>query len=400
MLQRIKNIGPGMLVAAAFIGPGTITTASMAGAQFGYSLLWCVAFSTLATIILQLMTVRIGIIARMGVGEALRAKTAHSKPLFYFVTFLVIVAILIGNSAYEAGNITGAVLGFTDYINTQFLIIIIALGGALLLYTGNFKVIENVLIGLVSLMGIIFLFAAISLSPDYSTILKSFTMPSVPDDAELLVIGLIGTTIVPYNLFLHATSVKKKWSQDSHGSAKIDAIISIGLGGIITMAVVISAASAFQESPQKISSMNDLSYQLEPILGSWAGGFMSIGFLGAGLSSTITAPLAAAYAFSEIRGKKVNLQSNSFKLIWLIVIVSGTVIASIDYEPTLIILFAQIANGLILPITVGFLLWTTNDRQLMKGRTNTWLENIVGSIILLLTMGLGAKGILSAFGII
>lgn len=109
MLNRLKNIGPGMLVAAAFIGPGTITTATIAGARFGYSLLWAVAFSTVATIILQLMTVRIGMIARLGVGEALRVKTQSNKALKVIIFFLVVSAVFIGNSAYEAGNITGAI---------------------------------------------------------------------------------------------------------------------------------------------------------------------------------------------------------------------------------------------------------------------------------------------------
>jgi len=401
MLNRLKNIGPGMLVAAAFIGPGTITTATIAGAQFGYSLLWAVAFSTVATIILQLMTVRIGMIARLGVGEALRVKTQSNKALRVIIFFLVVSAVFIGNSAYEAGNITGAILGFSDSFNKYTLIAIIVIIAFLLLYSGSYKIIEKVLIGLVSLMGVVFLISALALKPDFSEIFNSLVIPSVPENSELLIVGLIGTTIVPYNLFLHASSVKKKWrSIEELKYARIDAIISIALGGIITMAVVVCAATAMSNQSKSIEGMNDLANQLEPILGSWSKSFMSLGFLAAGLSSTITAPLAASYAITEIRGREINLQAANFKLTWSSVLIFGAVVACIDYKPTFIILFAQITNGLILPITVFFLLWMTNDKKLMKGQSNSFISNLLGFIILVITIGLGAKGILSAFDII
>ena len=114
MLKKLKQLGPGMLVAAAFIGPGTVTTASMAGAGYGYTLLWAMLFSILATITLQEMTARLGTQAKMGLGEAIRKKSTN-KLLRYLSFGLVISAIVIGNAAYESGNLAGAVLGFEDF---------------------------------------------------------------------------------------------------------------------------------------------------------------------------------------------------------------------------------------------------------------------------------------------
>lgn len=114
MFKKLKQLGPGMIVAAAFIGPGTVTTASMAGAGYGYTLLWAMLFSILATITLQEMTARLGTQAKMGLGEAIRHKSTN-RFLRYVSFALVISAIVIGNAAYESGNLAGAVLGFEDF---------------------------------------------------------------------------------------------------------------------------------------------------------------------------------------------------------------------------------------------------------------------------------------------
>ena len=109
-MKRLRNLGPGLLVTAAFIGPGTVTTASVAGASTGYALLWAIVFSIFATIVLQEMSARLGVVSREGLGEALR--TTFDNPLIKWgAVLLVIAAIGVGNAAFETGNITGAALG-------------------------------------------------------------------------------------------------------------------------------------------------------------------------------------------------------------------------------------------------------------------------------------------------
>ena len=202
MLKELKELGPGVLVAAAFIGPGTVTTATIAGAKTGYTLLWAVLFSVIATIFLQEMSVRLGVVAKLGVGEALRKKTQNS---FWRIPVVVMVisAILIGNAAYEAGNITGAVLGFQveEIAGINPLIIVVALLAFLLLFSGKYRVIEKAILGLVCLMGLVFLVTAFLLNPDWSQVLLGLFQPRFTEDHTLLVVGIIGTTVVPYNLF-------------------------------------------------------------------------------------------------------------------------------------------------------------------------------------------------------
>lgn len=400
MLEKLKNIGPGAMVAAAFIGPGTVTTATIAGSSYGYTLLWAILFSTFATLILQEMAARLGIIGGMGIGDAIRQKISHPI-LKLAASLLVIGAILVGNAAYEAGNISGAVLGFPQFAGGLInpLIIIIGVLAFLLLFSGKYKLIERSLVVLVSIMGIVFFVAALLLQPSWSGILQGLFMPSAPDGALLLIVGLIGTTVVPYNLFLHASSVRQRWSGEADlALSRWDTALSVILGGIITMAILITAAVAFQGQEKSVNSAADLAIQLQPLLGDWAQTFIALGFLAAGLSSSITAPLAAAYATSEIMGWERDLTNQKFRIVWIFVLLIGVLFSSLGFKPTAVIVFAQFANGLLLPIIAGFLLWIMNDKQLLGKYANSLIINILGLVVVSITIGLGLRSILKVFG--
>jgi len=407
MFKKLKQLGPGIMVSAAFIGPGTITTATLAGAGYGYTLLWAIGFSILATIILQEMAARLGIIGQIGVGDAIRKKATNK--IFRILSFvLVISAITLGNAAYEAGNISGALLGIEginalnfDLFGLNIWLLIIGFTALVLLWMGQYKRLEQTLAFLVAAMGLAFIVCCILLKPDILAILKGIFYPQLPDDSLLMVVGLIGTTVVPYNLFLHASSVKQRWkSPKDLATARWDTIISILLGGLITMTILICSAVAFKGEAQTPESMGDLSQQLNPILGSWSSYFMGFGFLAAGFTSTVTAPLAAAFATSELMGWQSNLKSRSFRIIWLIVLFSGLIFASLGIKPVNLILIAQVANGLLLPFLASYLLWIMNDQKLLKDKTNTKWINLVGIIIIIITFGLGARSIMSVLGII
>lgn len=403
ILQRFKSIGPGAFVAAAFIGPGTITTATLSGAGYGYALLWAIGFSILATFVLQEMSARLGLVGRLGLGEAIRTKV-QTRVLKLIASVLVIGAVLIGNAAYEAGNITGAVLGFDRFFQDYPLNPLVFLIGAVaffLLYSGQYKLIERTLIVIVGLMSAVFLISAVLLRPDIAGIIKGLFVPSLPGESLLLVIGLIGTTVVPYNLFLHASAVKQKWSGEKHLSAsRSDTLISILVGGLITMCVVITSAAAFHGTDLIVDNAGDLSSQLRPILGSGSEIVIALGFMAAGLSSAITAPLAAAFATSGILGWKEGMNGKRFKMVWIFVLLVGLVFSSVGFKPITVILFAQIANGLLLPIIALFLLWIMNDKTIMGRYANSTLVNVLAFLVVGLTIILGAKSILSALNIL
>ncbi len=385
-----KYFGPSTLVAAAFIGPGTLTTCTMAGVQTGYMLLWAMLFSIAATMILQEMSARLGFITRAGLGEAINQQFTKGISR-YLVFFLVIGAILIGNAAYEAGNISGGVLGLHLMVG-ELKILPLLLGGIsfLFLYFGRYKLIERVLIFLVILMSICFLATAVIVQPDLNAILKGFR-PSGINDHFLLIMGLIGTTVVPYNLFLHASTISKKW--DTNATLKdirIENAVAIILGGLISMLIIITAAAS-QGQVEAVTSAKDLATQLEPLFGTAAKWGMGLGLLAAGLSSTLTAPIAAAYAAQGLFGWEKDEKDIKFRAVWMLILGIGILVAMTGAKPVLIIKFAQITNAILLPFVALYLLYISNSKKLLGTHTNTILINTLGIIVIGITILLSIK---------
>lgn len=407
MFKFFKNIGPGTLVAAAFIGPGTVTLCTIAGVNFGFALLWAMVLSIIATIILQEMAARLGIISQKGLSEVIRSEI--KSPFFKrVVVILMLSAIVIGNAAYEAGNISGGVLGLETVVsNAQFTVgaytisflpILIGLAAFILLFIGNYKFLERSLVSLVLVMSISFIVTAILTKPSVSAIFKGAFIPNFPQDSLFTIIGLIGTTVVPYNLFLHASLVKEKWSGSNDLSkAKKDTVISIILGGMVSMAIIISA-SAIQST--EISNASDLAKGLEPLYGGFAKYFLAIGLFAAGITSAVTAPLAAAYVAKGCLNWKGGLKSKKFRSVWIIILFLGVLLSSLGIKPIEIIKFAQVANGLLLPVIAGFLLWIMNNKLLLGRFRNTKLQNIFGILILVFTIFLGLKSIFKVFNLL
>lgn len=410
LINSFRSIGPASLVAAAFIGPGTVTTCSIAGASFGYTLLWALLFSILATLVLQEMSARLGIIGQMGLGEALREE--FKKPLGRAVAiFLVLSAIAIGNAAYETGNILGGVMGLESItgidgvrlgkINIGIWSPLIGLLAFSLLWFGNYRVIEKGLITLVIIMSFTFMGTAFIIKPDITAILGGLFRPSIPAGGILTIAGLIGTTVVPYNLFLHASAVRERWSDPSMlKNARTDSIISIGAGGLISMAIVITSAAAFYGTKISITGASDMALQLKPLLGKSSALFLSAGLLAAGLSSAITAPLAAAYATSGILGWKKEMKDWRFRIVWLVVLVTGVLFSSIGFKPVMAIFFAQVTNGILLPLVALFLLKVMNNKKLLGEFSNGTFSNIAGLIVVAIALMLGVKSLLSLFNIL
>lgn len=399
--ERLKTMGPAAIVTAAFIGPGTVTTASLAGAGYGYTLLWAMVFSIFATIILQEMSARLGIVTRMGLGEALREQ--FENPLIKYISiFLVISAIGIGCAAYETGNILGGALGLQAITGVSMNVWgpVMGIGAFILLYTGSYKLIEKVLVALVVLMSLTFITTAIIIKPDFGQILSGMLIPTVPKGSVFIVMALIGTTVVPYNLFLHASAVQERWRDSSGlGEARSDIFISIILGGLISIAVIITASAAFFGTGIGIKSAGDMAKQLEPLLGQWAKYFFAFGLFSAGLSSAITAPLAAAYATAGALGWERNFKDKKFKAVWMLVLVIGIVFSAMGFKPLSAIIFAQAANGILLPIVAIFLLYVMNNKKRLGDFVNTRLTNVLGSIVVLVAIGLGVRSILKVLGL-
>jgi len=378
------------IISAAFIGPGTVTTASKAGASYQMSLLWALIFSIFSTIILQEAAARITIASGKSLGEiiALRYAQGNNRRL----RILVFSAIAFGCAAYQAGNILGAIsgLGLLGDIPQELLILLIGLMCFVLLWIGSYRLIANMLGLIVAIMGIVFIYVALRTNVGLNSFLLGLR-PILAEGSLPIVIGLIGTTIVPYNLFL-ASGISQ--GQDIN-EMRFGIITAVLIGGMISIAIMVVGTQVLGEF-----SFDGLAEAMSGSLGSWAAALFGIGLFAAGLSSSVTAPMAAAVTARSLFGAqsaKWSVQSINFRLVWGSILFIGLIFGITGVKPIPAILLAQVINGALLPIVAIFLLLAVNDTQLLPAKyTNRPFTNVLTILIVGITCFLGLNNIWKA----
>lgn len=394
--DKIKAIGPGAIITASFIGPGTVASCTRAGADFGYTLLWTVLFSTIATIVLQEMSARLGIVTQNGLGEAI-ANTFENSKFKKISIWSVGISIVSGCAAYIAGDLAGTALGLSTLIEVKTNILapiigVIVLG---LVYKGSFKMLERLLTILVVLMAIIFVTTMIITKPNLTQIFSGTFIPTVPKDSILMVIAIIGTTIVPYNFFIHTASAKNTWKNpDELELSKWDIYFSISTGGLITAAILITSAVMMRGVIVKTAA--DLAIQLEPLLGKYAKYCLSLGIFAAGLSSAIATPLGASYTLAGLFGWKYDNSDNRFKITNILIVLMGILGSATGFNPISLILSSQILNGIILPVVVIYLVYSTSQKKLLGEYRNNKVQSTIGWIVAAISLILGGSSLISA----
>lgn len=381
------------VITAAFIGPGTVTTCAAAGARHGYALLWSLVFSTCACLVLQEAAGRLAIVSGRDLGRAIGTsfRTGVSRLL---AILLVIGGVVVGCAAYEAGNILGAVSGVALGVAVPPALVTLVIGAiaGLLLWFGSTGVVARLMGAVVALMGGAFLVVALRIAPAPSDLLAGALLPSWPEGSGVLILGLIGTTVVPYNLFLGSALARGRTLAD----LRLGLGVAIPLGGLISMAILVVGSTV--DGPFDFAA---LGVSLAARLGGWAGPFFAFGLFTAGFTSAITAPLAAALTarslFADHDSGDWSEHSWRYRSIWGAVLTSGIAFGLSGVKPIPAILLAQAMNGLLLPFVGGLLLLLLNDRRLvgeadLNGAVaNGLMGSVLGLTVLLgLWRGLGA----------
>lgn len=398
--QRRWRLGPGLLVTAAFIGPGTVTTATHAGAQFGFALLWALLFAVAATVVLQEMAARVGLVARLGLADAIRL-SIRANWTRYIALALVLLAIVGGNIAYQTGNLMGAGIGIHELTGLPVEVSagLVGVGIIILLMTGNTeRPLFTLLVGIVIAMSIAFVGAALMTRPDLAEMAHGATHLSLPKGSTIIAIALIGTTVVPYNLFLHATAVQQRWPKTADLDAtlrvsRLDTVIAVGIGGLVTMAIVVTGAASFHANGPTLANLNEMSEQLSPLLGPKGSILFAAGLAAAGVTSSITAPLAAGYTVVGVFPKASPRWATVAAI--GVVVVGALFAVGFGRSPHAAIVLAQATNGVLLPLVAGFLLLVMNRREMLGSHCNGALFNLLGGAVVLLTCGLAAKSLFS-----
>lgn len=398
LAEKIKAVGPGILVVGSFIGPGTVTSATRAGANFGYTLLWSVIFSVIAVIVMQEMSARLGIVTHNGIAEELVKETRDTPILRWCGVTLVSLAITLGGVAYMGGDLTGTALGISTLtgIPTKIIAPLWGLGVLVLVNIGDaIKSLEKLLGVCVGTMAFVFVVSMIIVQPNWGEVLLS-AIPNMPAGGAMTSVALIGTTVVPYNMFIHATSARKTWhSPDQIPLAKFDVNVSMVIGGIITAAILITAGTVMKG--MTVSSATDMAVQLQPLLGNFAIPFLALGLVAAGVSSAVVTPLGVSYVLAGLFGWEMDKTDRRFFWTNIIVIVFGIIVAGTGFNPLSIIIMAQAVNGVFLPIIVFTVIYMTSRKRVMGKHTNTILQNIIGCCVGIISLVIGVSSIVSLF---
>jgi manganese transport protein len=411
--HRILNILFWSVISAAFIGPGTVATATKAGVFFHYDLMWTMLFSIFACLLLQEASARIAIYSGMNLGEAIAKHFEGRKSRFIILTAIVI-AIILGSAAYETGNILGSVEGlrfvFKD-VDPRIFVVIIGAFAFIAFRLKSIRSIAQVLGSFVYLMGFAFLITAFFAKPDISEVLRGSFIPKIPDvpGAGILILGIIGTTVVPYDLFLGSGIVDKTQTMKD---ARIGLSVAIILGGIISMAIMTVGSSITEGWSAEAISNIDFNFDLmkdglylNSYINDYAVYIFGFGMFAAGLTSAITAPLASAITAKSMFNKNPKKwTSNSFNFIIITtgILATGMFFGFLQIKPVPAIIVAQAFNGLILPFISIFMLIIINNPIVMKKRLNSHLSNILMAFVVWITLLIGtinlSKALQSTFG--
>lgn len=388
MLSKIKNILFWSVISAAFIGPGTVTVAAKAGASYGLSLLWALTFSVIATIVLQEGAARLTIASGKTLGETIAERFGGKS----YLSWVIFLSVGLGCAAYEAGNILGAVSGAAILLDMDknIWVIIIGLLAYLVLRSGNISIISSTLGFVVAIMGFAFLSAAFSSNVSLSDVFVSAVIPEFPAGSSLLMVGLVGTTVVPYNLFLGSGISKGQSVQEM----RVGLIWAVIIGGVISAAVLVVGVDIAGEF-----SFTALVERLENSMGGWASLLIGIGLLAAGFTSSVTAPLATAIAGQSVFPKSKGWENKGvyFRYTWLAVLATGLLFGISGIKPIPVIILAQAVNGILLPF-VACLLWVVlNSRSTMPdGFRNGLASNLLTGVVVMVSIFLGLNNLVRA----
>ncbi|GAB3755820.1 NRAMP family divalent metal transporter [Spirosoma pomorum] len=374
------------VISAAFIGPGSVTSCAIAGSQYGLQLLWVLTFATLGTVWLQEAAARITIATGQDLGQVITQTYTGQRGKV--VAWSLFGAIFLGCAAYQAGNILGAVAGLALLTGLSAPTLTVGLGVlcAALLWIGSTQGLANMLGLVVFAMGAAFVYVAFGTPVTLPELTKALIVPGLPSGSLLLINGLIGTTIVPYNLFFGSSIVPGQ----SLSEMRLGIWVAVVLGGIISVVLLLAG----------LLIPNDFSYVhmadvLSQRLGAWAGSLFAFGLFAAGFASSLTAPLAAAITGSSLLGIQKN--TTAYRAIWMVVLATGLVFGLLNITPIPVIVAVQAINGILLPFVTIFLFIAVNNRSLLGNYCNSTAQNLAMGLVVLVTALLGGWNVWLAF---
>ena len=396
----LSVMGPGIITANVDNDAGGITTYSLAGSQFGYSILWLFIPMIIALAVIQEMGVRMGIVSGKGLADLIREKIGIK------LTFLMMIALLLANfgnvlAEFSGIAVSGGIFGVPRFVALPAA----ALFVWLLVVKGTYKSVEKVFL-LASSLYLSYIVAGYLSNPDWSLAARSLLIPQITPTAAYItmVIGVVGTTIAPWMMFyIQSSVVEKGISLKNLKYSKIDAIFGAIVVNIVAFFIVLACATTIFTTGVQVNNVADVSTALAPLAGQYASILFAFGFLNASLFAASILPLSTAYYVCESLGFEAGV-SKSFKEapifhgLYLGLIIAAVIIIMIPSVPLLNILYlSQVANGILLPFVLILMLFIINDRKIMGEYVNSKLFNYIAWATIIIVMSLSIVLLITSF---
>lgn len=396
----LKAMGPGAIMAASILGPGTVTTASVQGADYGYTSLWILLLACSIAYFIQEPATRISIACKETMISAVRKYIgSKTSKILWFIIF-------IGCIAYQTGNLSGASMAMVYFFpNTSSLFwsVIMNLFALGLVILNRYKIIEGINQIFIFLMVSAFVVTACISKPDVGYLVNQGFSFQVPGNNTLLALSLLATTAVPHLLLGYSTFLRKKYPDSSETKrdiqlARFDLAFNMCITFCITAAIIISAATLLHPAGISISSAADMSMQLEPLLGRFAGVFFAIGLWAASISSVLYHVSVHNLLFAQAFQVDESLKEKHSKIIIaLVVLIPIIIIMLFQTSPVQIIIVAQALNGIALPFVCVVCWILLNKKDLMGDYINNKVQNVIMGSISIITLLFAGNAFISVF---
>jgi NRAMP (natural resistance-associated macrophage protein)-like metal ion transporter len=396
ILAFLSVMGPGFITANVDNDPGGILTYSQAGAKFGYALLWTLIPTTIALIVVQEMAARMGAVTGKGLSDLIREEFGLRAT---FITMAILSIADFGNIAAEFAGIASGmgVFGVSKYLS-------VPVGAAvvwLVIVRGRYKPVERMLI-LFSLIYFTYPVSAYLAKPDWKLALHDTLVPQFHGDQQyiIMIVGLIGTTITPWmQFYLQASIVEKGVDRRHYSLSRWDVIVGCIVTDVIAFFIVVAcAATIYKGGGGEITDAADAAKALVPFAGRFAGALFAIGLVNASVLAAAILPLATAYNICEGLGFESGVEKRFseapiFYWLYTLLIVCGAGFVLIPHMPLLkVMLFSQVANGVLLPFVLFYMLMLVNRKRIMQEYTNNIWQNMIAwstaIVMLVLTAGM------------
>jgi len=392
-LLFLAVLGPGVITGSVDNDAGGITTYSVAGAVYGYRLLWTLIPSFLLLVIVQEMNARMGIVTGKGLADLIRENFGVKITA---VIFLGLVTADIGNTATEFAGVAGSlgVFGVSKYISVP----LVAIGVWLLVTKGNYKTSERIFL-FFSVCLLSYIVSAIAARPDWHEIGKGFIRPEMRFDFKYLsmVLGIVGTTIAPWmQFYMQSAVIEKRIKVSDYKYALMDVIVGCTATVVVAFFIMVACAATLNKNGLAIEEAKDAAVALKPFAGALASQVFAFGLFIASVFSATILPLATAFYVCEAFGfegginKKINEAPQFYALFGFIMVVSITIIL-IPGAPLIgITLWSQVLNAMLLPVVLISMIRMVNNRKIMGDRVNNRFQNTVGWTSVVVLIGLTA----------